>query len=97
VHDQLLGSTQPVLSISLEPGESVVAATGEFAWMTDSIQMTESIRRVGSIRMAASQAGMSAYLAQAGAGTVAFASRQPGAILSVEVTPGRESWRRRPA
>jgi uncharacterized protein (AIM24 family) len=84
VHDQLLGSTQPVLSISLEPGESVVAGTGEFAWMTDSIQMT------GPNQTAAGQAGMSAYLAKAEAGTVAFASRRPGAILSVEVTPERE-------
>jgi uncharacterized protein (AIM24 family) len=100
VHDQLLGSTQPVLSISLEPGESVVGATGEFAWMTDSIQMTDSAQmtdsiqtdaiQTGSVQMAAGQAGMSAYLAKAEAGTVAFASRLPGAILSVEVTPGRE-------
>jgi uncharacterized protein (AIM24 family) len=78
VREQLLGSTQPVLSISLEPGESVIAGTGEFAWMTDSIQMT------------AGQAGLSSYLAKAGAGTVAFASRLPGAILPVEVAPGRE-------
>jgi uncharacterized protein (AIM24 family) len=78
VHDQLLGATQPVLSISLEPGESIVAATGEFAWMTDCIQMT------------AGRGGMSAYTANAAAGTVAFASRLPGAILSVEVTPGHE-------
>jgi uncharacterized protein (AIM24 family) len=90
VHDQLLGSTQPVLSISLEPGESVVAATGEFAWMTDSIQMADSVQMADSARMVAGQAGMSAYLAKAEAGTVAFASRLPGAILSVEVTPGRE-------
>jgi uncharacterized protein (AIM24 family) len=90
VHDQLLGSTQPVLSISLEPGESVVAATGEFAWMTDSIQMAASVQMADSVQMAAGQAGMSAYLAKAEAGTVAFASRLPGAILSFEVTPGRE-------
>ena len=78
VHDQLLGATQPVLSISLEPGESIVAATGEFAWMTDCIQMT------------AGHGGMSAYTAKAAAGTVAFASRLPGCILPVEVTPGHE-------
>ena len=90
MHDQLLGSTQPVLSISLEPGESVVAATGEFAWMTDSIQMAASVQMADSVQMAAGQAGMSAYLAKAEAGTVAFASRLPGAILSFEVTPGRE-------
>ena len=78
VHEQLLGSTQPVLSISLEPGESVVAETGEFAWMTDSIQMTAGL------------AGLSDYMATDRAGTVAFASRLPGSILQIEVTPERE-------
>lgn len=78
VHEQLLGSTQPVLSISLEPGESVMAQTGEFAWMTDSIQMTARL------------AGLSDYMAIDQAGTVAFASRLPGSILQIEVTPERE-------
>ena len=40
MHDQLLGATQPVLSISLGPGESIVAGAGEFLWMTDSILMS---------------------------------------------------------
>jgi uncharacterized protein (AIM24 family) len=75
VHDQLLGSTQPVLSISLEPGESIVAETGEFAWMTDSIQM------------APGPAGLSAYTAKVSPGTIAFASRLPGSILCLELTP----------
>lgn len=78
VHEQLLGSTQPVLSISLEPGESIVAETGEFAWMTDSIQMTAGL------------AGLSDYMATDQAGTVAFASRLPGSILQIEVTPQHE-------
>ena len=78
VRDQLLGSTQPVLSISLEPGESIVAEAGEFAWMTDSIQLT------------ARPAGLSDYTAKDQAGTIAFASRLPGSILHIEVTPGHE-------
>jgi uncharacterized protein (AIM24 family) len=78
VHDQLLGSTQPVLSISLEPGERIIAETGEFAWMTDSIRMT------------AGSAGLSEYTATNQLGTVAFAARLPGAIVSIEVTPGHE-------
>ncbi len=78
VHDQLLGSTQPVLSVSLEEGESVIAAAGEFAWMTDSIQM------------AAGPAGLSSYTAKGFAGTIAFASRLPGSITSVDVTPEHE-------
>ncbi len=88
MHDQLLGSTQPVLSISLEPGESVVGETGEFAWMTDSIQMTE---RTGDDQADGCQPlALSAYTAVGAAGTVAFASRLPGRILGVEVTPGCE-------
>ncbi len=78
VHDQLLGSRQPVLSISLEAGESIVAETGEFAWMTDSIQM------------APGPGGLSAYTAKGSAGTIAFASRLPGSILCLEIAPDRE-------
>src|ERR1700683_642963 len=78
VHDQLLGSTQPVLSISLEPGESIVAEAGEFAWMTDSIQLTTT------------PAGLSDYTAKDQAGTIAFASRLPGSIMHIEVAPGGE-------
>jgi uncharacterized protein (AIM24 family) len=78
VHDQLLGSTQPVLSISLEPGERVIAETGEFAWMTDSIRMTPGA------------AHLSEYTATNQQGTVAFAARLPGSIMPIEVTPGRE-------
>ena len=78
VRDQLLGSTQPVLSISLEPGESILAETAEFAWMTDSIQMS------------AGPAGLSAYTAKDSAGTIAFASRLPGSIVCLEIVPEQE-------
>ena len=75
VHDQLLGSTQPVLSISLEPGESIVAEAGEFAWMTDSIQLTTT------------PAGLSDYTAKDQAGTIAFASRLPGSREAKAIVP----------
>jgi uncharacterized protein (AIM24 family) len=78
VRDQLLGSTQPVLSISLEPGESIVAEAGEFAWMTDSIELSTR------------PAGLSDYTAKDQAGTIAFASGLPGSILHIEVAPGHE-------
>ncbi len=47
MRDQLIGNGAPVLSILLEPGESVVAEAGEFSWMTDSIQMSTGMRRRG--------------------------------------------------
>jgi uncharacterized protein (AIM24 family) len=94
LHDQLLGLTQPVLSISLEPGESIVAEPGGFSWMTDSIQMsadggddfTEELRQT----LGTSCPGLSIYTARRAAGTIAFASRTPGSIVGLQLTPGNE-------
>jgi len=44
MREQVLGTTAPVLSIWLDPGEGVVAEVGDFAWMTDSIEMAPSDR-----------------------------------------------------
>jgi uncharacterized protein (AIM24 family) len=78
MREELHGATQPVLSISLEPGESIVAVAGEFSWMTDSIQMSTG-------------AGpLTAYTAVQTGGAIAFAARQPGTIVAVEVAPGRD-------
>jgi uncharacterized protein (AIM24 family) len=83
MHFQLLGTTQPVLSIALDPGESVIAAPGEFAWMTDSIEMSAPAGAEGSL-------ALSAYTAIQVAGTIAFASKLPGSIVGLDVAPGAE-------
>lgn len=83
MHDQLLGTTQPLLSISLEPGESVIAEVGGFAWMTDSIAMAADDAQL--------EPRLSVYTATGEAGVVAFAAKLPGCILSVEVGSGYEA------
>jgi uncharacterized protein (AIM24 family) len=98
MEEQLLGLTLPVLSISLAPGESVVAETGEFAWMTDSIQMSTGTdggagggEPVGPLRRAANSPPLlSNYTAQGSPGTVAFAAKFPGSILPVDVAADRQ-------
>jgi uncharacterized protein (AIM24 family) len=97
MHDQLLGATQPVLSISLEPGESIVAGSGKFSWMTDSIQMSTGAAEHRQAAAAAARPALdesplhlSAYTAREAAGTIAFASRLPGSIIGIQVSPGRE-------
>ena len=91
MRDQLLGSTQPVLSICLDPGESIVAEAGQFAWMTDSIEMTAG--------EAQQEPRLCVYTATGEPGVVAFASKLPGSILSVDIGPGYEGClvRARPA
>jgi uncharacterized protein (AIM24 family) len=83
MRDQLLGATQPVLSISLDPGESVVAVAGQFAWMTDSIEVTAA-------GQAEQEPLLCVYTATGEPGVVAFASKLPGSILSVDIGPGHE-------
>src|ERR1700722_5465480 len=95
MHDQLLGTTQPVLSISLEPGESIAAGTGEFSWMTDSILMSagSDVAPAGTAlrrTLAASSLPLTAYTAREVAGTIAFASRLPGSIVAIEVSGDSE-------
>ena len=81
MRDQLLGVTQPMLSIRLDPGESVISAAGRFAWMTDSIEMAVT-----------DESGVCAYTAIGEPGIVAFASQQPGSIVSVAVSPQDEGY-----
>ena len=81
--EQLLGTMLPVLSVSLDPGESVVAETGEFSWMTDAIQMSAGLSEGSSL-------SLSVYTAKDAAGVIAFASKLPGNILGAGVSPQNE-------
>ena len=68
MRDQLLGVTQPMLSIVLDPGESVIGEASRFAWMTDSIEMA-----------AADETGLCVYTAtgEPGVGRVRVAATRP--------------------
>jgi uncharacterized protein (AIM24 family) len=98
MQEQIHGTPMPVLSVHLEPGESIVAEVGEFSWMTDAIQMSTGITRDGADepRMGAfsraygSPLLTSTYTAQGGPGTISFAAKVPGSILPVDVGPGTE-------
>ena len=80
MQEQVLGTALPVLSVCLDPGESVVAEAGEFSWMTDSIQMSAGTAPLF----------LSTYTATDSAGTIAFAAKLPGSILGTDVSPRQE-------
>ncbi|HEV2953835.1 MAG TPA: AIM24 family protein [Candidatus Dormibacteraeota bacterium] len=84
---QILGSLIPILELDLEPGESVMARSGELAWITPCIKVLAA--RVGEDpalpALVADSLGMTAYKAIGGRGLVAFAARLPGQVLQLEV------------
>jgi uncharacterized protein (TIGR00266 family) len=97
--EQVIGSTLPVLEVSLDPGESVVAEVGEFSWMTDSIQMSTGMGGgvggrgvMGALKRAVGGSTFlfSTYTAQGSAGMIAFAAKLPGSIMPVDVGRGTE-------
>lgn len=90
-------SSLPVLEIELNPGERIVAETGQLSWMTQGIELHTTHAAAGSsgflgaIGRALSGGGlfMTEYSAPYQAGLVAFAAQIPGEIEEVQIPPGR--------
>jgi uncharacterized protein (TIGR00266 family) len=97
VQFEITGSTIPVLQVLLNPGEVVVAETGQLAWMAPHMTMntttqTGGIRGLfGAIGRALSGGGlfMTEFTPDGVPGQVAFAAHMPGQITQVDVAPGR--------
>jgi uncharacterized protein (TIGR00266 family) len=88
----------PVLEVQMQPGESVVAVSGELSWMTQSItlQTTTGLGGGGGLgglfkrAVGGGSIFMTRYSAEGAPGLVAFATKMPGHILPVDVRPGAE-------
>lgn len=97
IDHKIIGTTMPVLEITLSSGESIVAEAGELSWMTSSIQLRTSTQAgggggiFGALKRVAGGGTlfMTEYAAQGNPGMVAFATKLPGQILPVDVRPGQ--------
>jgi uncharacterized protein (TIGR00266 family) len=95
---KIQGTTMPVLDVQLEPNESVFSESGELSWMTASIQMTTHTQMgggggiFGALKRVAGGGSlfMTEYRAFGSTGVVSFATKVPGHIVPVEVSPGSE-------
>lgn len=87
----------PVLEVQLAPEESVIAVSGELSWMTSTINLTTTTQFgggggiFGAFKRVAGGGSlfMTEYRARGGAGKVAFATKLPGHIVPIEVSPGQ--------
>ncbi len=91
MNGEVIGTTMPVLNVTLQPGDACIAETGELAWMTSNIQMRTSSAvgpSQGWIAKVSRMAGgggllMTEYTAADGPGTVSFAAKLPGQIVEL--------------
>jgi len=87
----------PVLQIGIEPNETIVAETGQLSWMTASVQLHTTTNTGGTsgfwgaVTRAFSGGGlfMTEFTSPGSPGMVAFAAKVPGAIIELDVVPGR--------
>jgi uncharacterized protein (TIGR00266 family) len=101
MEETIHGTVMPVLEITLQPGESVVTEAGEFSWMTDAITFTTDMGGgggvggkgvMGALKRVVGGASifMSTYTAEGGVGSISFASKMPGHIVPIDVSPGND-------
>jgi uncharacterized protein (TIGR00266 family) len=98
MQSRITGTTMPVVECRLEPHDSVISEAGELSWMSESIQMTTHTQFgggggfFGAIKRVAGGGSlfMTEYRAYGVPGEIAFATRVPGHILPVEVSPGND-------
>jgi uncharacterized protein (TIGR00266 family) len=94
---EIVGSTLPVVQITLQSGETIVSEPGEFCWMSDTIRMATAARTAGAKgllgivkrTLGGGTLFMNEFRAEGGAGTVAFAAKLPGQIVEEQVDSDR--------
>jgi uncharacterized protein (TIGR00266 family) len=98
MQSRITGTTMPVLEFVLEPNESIISEAGELSWMSSSIQMMTHTQFAGGgglfgvLKRVAGGGSifMTEYRSLGTNGEVAFATKLPGHIVPVEVSPGHE-------
>jgi uncharacterized protein (TIGR00266 family) len=98
MQSRILGTTMPVLEFTLEPNESIISEAGELSWMSSYVQLTTHTQLGGGgglfgVLKRVAGGGtifMTEYRAIGGAGELAFATKLPGHIVPLEVSPGHE-------
>lgn len=97
MRSEISGTTLPVLTLTLEAGETVLAEPDRLSWMTSNVAMNTTAATggasgfFGAIGRAISGGGlfMTEFTAQGGEALVAFAATVPGSIIEVPVHAGR--------
>jgi len=98
MQSHITGTTMPVLEFLLDANESIISEAGELSWMSSSIQMTTHTQFAGggglfgALKRVAGGGSifMTEYRALGSGGELAFATKLPGHIVPVEVSPGHE-------
>lgn len=89
---QIFGEPLPVVTCSVNAGETLITERGSMSWMSPNMKMETSTNGgIGKAlgRMFSGEAiFQNRYTAMGGEGMIAFASSFPGSIKALEISPG---------
>ena len=94
---EIKGSTMPILEVRLDSGDELISTHGELAWMTASIQMSQTTSMGGGgggggglmQGLKRMMGGGGLFLTRyEGPGMIVFAAKVPGHIQPVDISPG---------
>jgi uncharacterized protein (TIGR00266 family) len=87
---EIKGDMMPVVVCTVESGESVICESGAMSWMTPNMEMQTSgggAAKMFGRMFSGENMFQNRYTARGGTGLIAFASKFPGNIRAVEITP----------
>ena len=91
---EIKGGNLPAVVCKLEKGEKLVTQSGGMSWMSPNMKMETSTNGGVGAAMGRMFTGESLfqniYTAENGNGMIALASKFPGSIMAVEISPGNE-------
>ncbi len=90
---EISGTTLPVVTIQLEPGQKVYSESGGMSWMSGNVEMeTHSgggLGRMFKRTISGESLFITDFFVSRDSGTVAFASEFPGKIIPLELAEGQ--------
>lgn len=99
MHAEVKGTTMPHLEVILDQGEYIISAHGELSWMTPNIALSQTTGTggagggggglMGALKRAVGGGGifLTRYESTGGQGMICFATKVPGRIFPVEISP----------
>ena len=86
------GTTLPVVTIELQPGEVIYSESGGMSWMSGNVEMNTNtgggLGKMFKRAMSGESLFITDFFVNAGRGTVAFASEFPGKIIPFDLKAG---------
>ena len=94
INYEISGTTLPVVTVTLNPGERIYSSSGGMSWMTQQVQMDTNtgggLGKMFKRALSGESLFIVDYFVNSGVGEVAFASEFPGKIVVVQLGEGEQ-------